>query len=111
MAFGVVDSVSGDATGLEVIEDVVVLFFCQVVVVTIDILNHSLPSGRRRVFVCANPAIAARASRVVMMVCLFIIDYSTETFRMAKAPSMSPSMKSKVVGTVSNGSKVSVKSV
>ena len=47
MAFGIVDGVSGDATGLEVLEDVVVLFFRQVVVV-IDILNHFQPSGRRR---------------------------------------------------------------
>ena len=48
MAFGVVDGVSWDATGLEVLEDVVVLFFRQVVVVTVDIRYHSLPCGRRR---------------------------------------------------------------
>ena len=48
MAFGIVDGVSGDATGLEVLEDVVVLFFSQVVVVTVNILNHFLPDGRIR---------------------------------------------------------------
>ena len=48
MAFGVVDGVCGDAIGLVVTEDVVVLFFRQVIVVTIDILNHFQPSGRRR---------------------------------------------------------------
>ena len=37
--------------------------------------------------------------------------YSTETLRMTKAPSPSPSLKSKEVGMVSKGSKVSVKSV
>ena len=37
--------------------------------------------------------------------------YSIETLRMTKAPSPSPSLKSKEVGMVSKGSKVSVKSV
>ena len=48
MAFGIVDGVSGDAFRLEVLKDVVVLFFRQVVVVTVDILYHFQPSGRRR---------------------------------------------------------------
>ena len=48
MAFGVIDGVSGDAYGLEVIENVVFLFFRQVVVVAVNVLNHFLPSGRRR---------------------------------------------------------------
>ena len=37
--------------------------------------------------------------------------YSIETLRMTKAPLPSPSLKSKVEGMVSNGSKVGVKSV
>jgi len=84
MAFGVVDAVCGDATGLEVLEDVVVLFFRQVVVV-----------------VCASPAIETRLSRMVMMVLLVIMVYFAEILRMTNAPCTSPSMKSKVVGMVS----------
>ena len=86
MAFSIVDGVCGDATGLEVIEDVMVLFFRQVVVV-----------------VCASPVIETRLSmsRMVMMVLLIIMVYFAEILRMTNAPCTSPSMKSKVAGMVS----------
>ena len=46
LTLSIVDGIGGDAVRIILVEDVKVLFFRQVVVVTVDVLNHLLPCGK-----------------------------------------------------------------